>query len=217
MRVERWGRVPYRVAWDRQLEVLEQVQAGAEDTLVLVEHPPVLTLGASFHKENLLLSLEEYAARGIEIHETDRGGDVTYHGPNQLVIYPIFDLGRHGRDLHRWLRGLEETMIVTSREFGLAAERFPPNTGAWVNGRKIAAIGIKVRRWVSLHGIALNCDLDLTVFDTFVPCGIHGHGVTSLSEETGRNVGINDAAPVVVAAFSEVFGSTPRESAPGSG
>lgn len=108
-------------------------------------------------------------------------------------------------------------MIVACREFGLAAERFPPNTGAWVKGRKIAAIGIKVRRWVSLHGIALNCDLDLTIFDTFVPCGIHGHGVTSLSEETGRNVTIEDADPVVVAAFAEVFGVTPRESASGTG
>lgn len=217
MRVERWGRVPYREAWDRQLEVLEQVQAGAEDTLVLVEHPPVLTLGANFHRENLLLSPDEYGARRIEIHQTDRGGDVTYHGPNQLVIYPIFDLDRHGRDLHRWLRGLEETMIVACREFGLVAERFPPNTGAWVKGRKIAAIGIKVRRWVSLHGIALNCDLDLAIFDTFVPCGIQGHGVTSLSEETGRNVTIEDADPVVVAAFAEVFGVTPRESTFGTG
>jgi len=217
MKVERWGRVPYREAWDRQLAVHHQVRAGAEDTLILVEHPPVLTLGANFHKDNLLLSPEEYAARGIEIHQTDRGGDVTYHGPKQLVIYPIFDLERYGRDLHRWLRGLEETMIVVCREFGLVAERFPPNTGAWVNGRKIAAIGIKVRRWVSLHGIALNCDLDLAVFDTFVPCGINGHGVTSMSEEVGRNVTIEDAAPVVVAAFAEVFGATPRESAGGTG
>lgn len=217
MRIERWGLVPYREAWDRQLDLVAAVQAGAEDTLVLVEHPSVLTLGANFHKENLLLTEDEYRLRGIDINETDRGGDVTYHGPNQLVIYPIFDLARHGRDLHRWLRGLEETMIVTCREFGLVAERFPPNTGAWVNGRKIAAIGIKVKRWVSLHGIALNCDLDLSIFDTFVPCGIRGHGVTSLTEETGRRIGIDEAAPAVIRAFTEVFGVSPRESAAETG
>lgn len=210
MRVERWGRVSYVEATQRQVVLNDQVQAGAEDTLVLVEHPPVLTLGANFHEENLLLSEVDYERRGIELHRTDRGGDVTYHGPNQLVIYPIFDLGRHGRDLHRWLRDLEETMIVVCREFGIKAERFPPNTGAWVEGRKIAAIGIKVRRWVSMHGIALNCDLDLDVYSLFVPCGIRTHGVTSLSECTGRPVSTHDAEPVVIAAFSEVFGITPQ-------
>lgn len=210
MRVERWGRVPYAEAWQRQIALNDEVQAGSPDTLVFVEHPPVLTLGASFQPENLLLSQDEYHRRGIEIHRTDRGGDVTYHGPNQLVIYPIFDLSRHGRDLHRWLRNLEETMIVTCREFGVAAERFPPHTGAWVEGRKIAAIGIKVRRWVSLHGIALNCDLDLDVFSLFVPCGIRTHGVTSLTECTGRKVSVAEAEPVVIAAFAEVFGVTPE-------
>lgn len=206
MIVEDWGRVGYEEAWKRQEELNQRVQEGGEDTLVFVEHPPVLTLGANFHEENLLFSIEEYRSRGIEIVRTDRGGDVTYHGPNQLVIYPIFDLNRHGKDLHKWLRGLEETMIVTCRSFGLTADRFPPNTGAWVENRKIAAIGIKVKRWVSLHGIALNCDLDLSVFNLFVPCGIRTHGVTSLTRELGRTVTINEAKPVVVAAFEEVFG-----------
>lgn len=209
MKIERWGRVPYLEAWDRQIALNEAVQAGAPDTLVFVEHPPVLTLGANFHKENLLLSADEYARRNIEIHRTDRGGDVTYHGPNQLVIYPIFDLSRHGRDLHRWLRNLEETMIVTCREFGVPAGRFPPHTGAWVDDRKIAAIGIKVKRWVSLHGIALNCDVDLDVYSLFIPCGIRTHGVTSLTECVGRTVTTTEAEPVVAAAFAEVFDVSP--------
>lgn len=210
MRVEDWGRVPYAEAWQRQETLVAEVQSGAEDTLVFVEHPPVLTLGANFHDENLIFPAEVYRERGIEIHPTDRGGDVTYHGPNQLVIYPIFNLERHGKDLHRWLRGLEETMIVTCRAYGLIAERFPPNTGAWIEGRKVAAIGIKVKRWVSLHGIALNCDLDLDVFKLFVPCGIRTHGVTSLTQETGRQVTIDAAKPIVIEAFTEVFGVTPR-------
>lgn len=200
------GRMAYAPCVVRQLEILAEVQAGAPDTLVFVEHDPVLTLGANFHEQNLLLTREEYAARGIEVTQTDRGGDVTYHGPNQLVIYPIFDVARRGRDLHKWLRDLEETVIVAAREFGIEATRFPPNTGVWANGRKMAAIGIKVKRWVSMHGIALNCDNDLTPFDWIVPCGILDYGVTSLSAESGRRVTIEDAKPAVARAFEQVLG-----------
>jgi lipoyl(octanoyl) transferase len=195
------GRLPYKMAWDRQLDVAEK----GFDTLILVEHPPVLTLGASFHEENLLHPREWYEANGVAIHETDRGGDVTFHGPGQLVIYPIFDVSRHGKDLHKWLRDLEETMIRTLAHFGLTGRRFPPHTGAWIGDRKVAAIGIKVRRWISLHGIALNCDNDLGIFDEFVPCGIHDYGVTSISAEIGRNVGVEEVKPVVVQAFRQVF------------
>jgi lipoyl(octanoyl) transferase len=199
------GRMEYMAAWERQLEIADQVMAGGEDTLIFVEHPPVLTLGANFHETNLLKTPEEYERAGIAIHRTDRGGDVTFHGPNQLVIYPIFDVARHGRDLHKWIRGLEETMLVTLSRYRIEGRRFPPNTGAWVGDRKVAAIGIKVRRWVSLHGIALNCDNDLAVFDSFIPCGIEGYGVTSLSEEAGRKITLQDAKPVVAAAFESVF------------
>ncbi len=201
------GVVEYLEAWERQKEVVESVLAGQVDTLIFVEHPPVLTLGASFHEENLLLTLPEYESRGIAVHRTDRGGDVTYHGPGQLVIYPIFNLERHGKDLHRWMRDLEQTMIDTCSAFGISARRFPPHTGAWVGDLKVAAIGVKIKRWVSMHGIALNCVNDLEVYELFVPCGIRGYGVTSLSAEAGLDVSVEDAKPPVIAAFHQVFGS----------
>jgi lipoyl(octanoyl) transferase len=196
----------YGPAFDVQRSVLDEVVAGAADTLLLVEHDPVLTLGANFHKENLLFTPEKYAAMGVEVATTDRGGDVTYHGPNQLVAYPIFDLNRHGRDLHKWLRDLEEAVIVLLADYGLEGYRFAPHTGVWVNGKKICAIGIKVKRWVSMHGIALNCNNDLSVFGSFVPCGIVGYGVTSISQELGRDVGIEGVKPKLVDAFGKVFG-----------
>ena len=197
--------MPYLAAWEIQKEIAEQVIAGGEDTLILVEHPPVLTLGANFHEENLLLPVQEYEAQGIEVHRTDRGGDVTYHGPGQLVMYPIFDVSKHGKDLHRWMRDLEETQLQILRDLGLTGRRFPPHTGAWIGDLKVAAIGVKIRRWVSLHGIALNCDVDLATFDTFVPCGIQGYGVTSLSAELGRDVTVAEIRPLAVRAFETVF------------
>lgn len=201
------GRLGYRQAWDRQIETAERVAGEEADTLLFVEHDPVLTLGASFHEENLLLPAAEYARRGIEVVRTDRGGDVTFHGPRQLVVYPIFDLRRHGKDLHKWLRDLEETVIVACKEFGLDAGREPSvNTGVWVGGRKVAAIGVKVRKWVSIHGIAINCDNDLSPFDLIVPCGVRTHGVTSLTKEAKRPITIEDAKPVVRKAFGQVFG-----------
>ncbi|HVT11447.1 MAG TPA: lipoyl(octanoyl) transferase LipB [Fimbriimonadaceae bacterium] len=204
------GRVSYRDAYQVQLRVAARVKEGGEDTLLFVEHDPVLTLGANFHEDNLLLPVEDYAAAGVDVVDTDRGGDVTYHGPNQLVIYPIFSLYGRGKDLHKWLRDLEETIIRVCAEFGLEAERFPPYTGVWVNGRKVAAIGIKVSRWVSIHGIALNCDNDLAPFDSIIPCGIHDFGVTSLSNEAGRRITIEEARPVVARAFERAFGITLR-------
>lgn len=182
MEVVDWGRLPFTEAYARQVAYVEEVQRGERpDTLVFVEHDPVFTLGASFHPENLLLTRAEYTARGFDVVPTDRGGDVTYHGPGQLVAYPIFDLNRRGRDLHRWLRELEESVIGTLAAFGIQGRRFPPHTGVWVGDRKVAAIGIKVRRWVSFHGIALNVTNDLTPFDLIVPCGIQGYGVTGLA------------------------------------
>lgn len=197
----------YEDTYQVQLRLAARVKADElEDVLLFVEHEPVLTLGANFHDENLLLTPEEYARQGVQVAKTDRGGDVTFHGPNQLVIYPIFDLYHYGKDLHKWLRALEETIIVALAEFGLEGERFPPYTGVWTNGRKVAAIGIKVSRWVSIHGIALNCDNDLSPFETIVPCGIHDFGVTSLSKEAGRRITIEEARPAVSRAFDQVFG-----------
>ena len=205
------GRMGYVVAWDVQRRIANDVIAGGEDTLLFVEHDPVMTLGASFQAENLLLPEEEYARRGIQVVRTDRGGDVTYHGPRQLVVYPIFDVGRHGRDLHKWMRGLEETIIRTLAHFGLSGERSDVNTGVWAGDKKIAAIGVKVRKWVSLHGIALNCDNDLKEFALIVPCGVQTHGVTSLTAEAGRTITKEDALPVVKGAFEEVFGLSLQE------
>lgn len=199
------GRMGYRPAWDRQLEVSEQVASGGPDTLLLVEHNPVFTLGAAFQPENLLHSVSEIESRGFEVVRTDRGGDVTYHGPGQLTIYPIFDVSRHGRDLHRWMRDLEETQLLVLAEFGLKGRRFAPHTGAWVNDEKVAAIGVKIRRWISLHGIAINADLDLAPFRLIVPCGIRDHGVTSVSRLVGSPVTVDDMKPRVVQAFQDVF------------
>lgn len=206
-RVANLGRMGYRTCAELQARLLEQVAAeGVPDTLLFVEHEPVLTLGANFHEQNLLLPAQEYARRGIAVERTDRGGDVTYHGPDQLVAYPIFHLGHFGRDLHKWLRDLEEAVIVALASFGLEGRRFPPHTGVWVAGEKVCAIGIKVRKWTSMHGIALNCSNPLEPFGWIVPCGIEGHGVTSLTELLGREVGVEEACPVVQAAFERVFG-----------
>lgn len=200
------GRMGYQAAWDVQLEVHEEVMAGREDVLLFVEHDPVLTLGANFHEENLLFSREQYGEMGVDVVRTDRGGDVTYHGPGQLVIYPIFNVANHGKDLHKWMRDLEETMILACASFGIEAHRKPDvNTGAWVGNNKIAAIGVKVRKWVNLHGIALNIDPDMRAFQLINPCGIVTHGVTSLRKELGNPPKVPDVKAKVEAAFRTVF------------
>jgi lipoyl(octanoyl) transferase len=145
------GKMPYQQAWDLQRSLVEEILQGGEETVLLVEHPPVLTLGAAFHVENLLLPEEEYVARGIEVVRTDRGGDVTYHGPGQLVAYPLLDLTERGKDLHRYLRTLEKAVIDAVATIGLKGERNPVNTGVWIGNRKICAMGIKVRRWVTMQ------------------------------------------------------------------
>lgn len=196
----------YQTCHDLQNRILEEVVDGRRtSTLLFVEHPPVYSLGAAFQPKNLLHEVSFYEDRGFEVVPTDRGGDVTYHGPNQLVAYPIFDLRILGQDLHKWLRDLEEVVIRTLAHFELEGYRFPPHTGVWVNGKKVCAIGIKVRRWVSKHGIALNCNNDLSPFDLIVPCGIEGYGVTSLTKELGRTVTIEEVKPILQAKFEELF------------
>lgn len=200
------GTMSYEPCFRLQQSVAAQVaRRQRPPTLLVVEHPPVLTLGASFHEENLLLTPDRYRELGIGVCRTDRGGDVTYHGPGQLVAYPIFHLDLVGRDLHAWLRSLEEALIRTLACLGVQARRFPPHTGVWVGDRKIAAIGVKVRKWVSYHGIALNCDNDLGPFGLIVPCGIRDYGVTSVALETGRALSPKDVLPAYLEALAGVF------------
>lgn len=197
----------YQACHDLQNAILEDVVEGRRtSTLLFVEHPPVFSLGAAFKPEHLLHPTRYYQERGFEVISTDRGGDVTFHGPKQLVAYPIFDLRLFGQDLHRWLRNLEEGVIRALADFGLEGYRFAPHTGVWVNGKKVCAIGIKVRRWVSKHGIALNCNNDLSPFDLIVPCGIKGYGVTSLTKELGRTVTIEEVKPVFCRKLDDVLG-----------
>ena len=201
------GTMPYEEAWALQRAHVERILAGGEETILLVEHPPVFTLGAAFRAENLRLGEDEYRARGIDVVRTDRGGDVTYHGPGQLVAYPLVDLSRRERDLHRYLRLLEEAVIGTIAHFDLQGSRNPVNTGVWIENRKVCAVGIKVRRWTTMHGLALNCDLNLAPYATIVPCGIRGdYGVTSLSAETGSRISVEDVKPMLVDRLRRVLG-----------
>jgi lipoyl(octanoyl) transferase len=197
------GLIRYEEAYEIQCRTLEEVRLkNRPSTLILAEHFPVVTLGATYKEENLRLSREEFAQQGIEVVRTDRGGDVTYHAPGQLVAYPVVDLSLFGHDLHRWLRSLEEVVIQTLGHWSIQGTRNPVNTGVWVGNKKVCAIGIKVRRWVSMHGLALNCNIDLAGFETIVPCGIRGdYGVTSLSAEGKLDVSTAHAKTALIESF----------------
>lgn len=199
--------VPYAEALAIQEERVRQRRAGQiPDTLLLLEHPHVITLGSGSHAENVLLPETELAARGIALWESGRGGDVTYHGPGQLVGYPILDLKPDRCDLHQYLRDLEEVLIRLLADFSLQAHRKPGLTGAWVEDRKLAAIGVRVSSgWITSHGFALNVHTDLSFFGTIVPCGIREHGVGSIAAELGRGVTLDSAADRVIRHIGEVF------------
>ena len=202
------GRVPYRAALAFQRRAVEARALGhAPDVLYFVEHDPVITVGRAGHDANLLLPYDEYLRRGIEVVPVERGGDVTYHGPGQLVGYPIIGLDAlpGGRDLHRYLRDLEEGILRAVASYGLVAERRPPYTGVWVGSRKVAAIGVAVRRWVAFHGFALNLDPNLSHFDLIHPCGIRNLGVGSLASLLGTAPPREDVIARLSAAFTEVW------------
>ncbi len=201
--------VPYAKALAMQYALAEKRGRGEiPDTLLLLEHPPTITLGRRTDERDLKTSEEALNARGFAVERVDRGGEITYHAPGQLVGYPIFDLREHGQDLHRYLRDLEEVLVQTLAVFDLTGERVPGRTGVWVQDKKIAAIGIKVSRWVSLHGFALNISNNLAPFrEDFVPCGISDKGVTSLAEQLGAECpGRAEVEAVVIAKFEERFG-----------
>ena len=203
------GRAAYEPTLRLQKRLLAEVKGAPEERayLVLVEHePPVITLGRGAKAGHLVASRERLAREGIEVHESSRGGDVTYHGPGQLVGYPILRLDLHGRDVHRYLRDLEEVLIRTLAAFGVAGAWSEGLTGVWVGGEKVAAIGVAVSRWVTYHGFALNIATNLSHFDLIVPCGLCGRGVTSLERLLGRPVSVGEVKPRALECMVEVFG-----------
>jgi lipoyl(octanoyl) transferase len=199
--------VPYAEGLELQARLVAERQAGRiPDTLLLLEHDPVFTLGRNARAENVLLSEDALRAQGFEVFETGRGGDVTYHGPGQAVGYPILDLSPDRCDVHRYVRDLEEVMIRTCADYGIPAARVAGMSGAWVGGEKIGAIGVRIARWVTSHGFALNVSNDLAPFGMIVPCGIRGRGVTSLQRQLARPVSLADAAPRLARHLAAVFG-----------
>ena len=201
------GLVHYGDALRRQEERVAARLAGtAPDTLILLEHPPVVTLGRAKAPRNLRLSPAELAARGISYYEISRGGDATYHAPGQLVGYPIFDLRDHGRDVLRFCRVLERCLILTLADFGVDARAVPGKAGVWVGDRKIASLGISLRRWVTFHGFALNVSTDLAGFQVIQPCGEDPGVMTSLAERLGRPTAVNEVQGRLVKRIAEEFG-----------
>jgi len=228
LEVRRLGSVPYGEALALQRALVEHRKRGEiPDTLLLLQHPHVLTLGVKGDggRSHILESSDQLAARGIDVHETGRGGDVTYHGPGQLVAYPILDLDPDRRDVHRYVRDLEDVMIRVCAAYGVAAGRIAGKSGAWVHvpdpapaGRglsparppeKIGALGVRISRWVTSHGIALNVWTDLEYFQLIVPCGIAEYGVTSLEREIGVQIAMDEIEAQFVQHFGDVFDRRP--------
>lgn len=226
------GQMAYKDAWDYQEQLLQQAVAiktafrnqadghanggvagglETEHHLLFVEHPPVYTLGKSGDLANVLLSEDEMNSRGIEFYKINRGGDITFHGPQQLVGYPILDLEKFYTDIGRYLRNIEEVIILTLAEYGIDSGRSPGETGVWIDAdkkgqeRKICAIGVRSSRWVTMHGFALNVNTDLAYFDNIIPCGIKDKQVTSIERELGRKVDLEEVKEKVRKNFERVF------------
>lgn len=204
------GRMDYNAALDLQHKRVDEKRNGREEDLLLfVEHPPVITVGRGGDGKNILVDSQTLHEKGVSLYEIERGGDVTYHGPGQIVGYPIFDLNRRGKDLHRFLRNLEEVLIQTLESYSLKGERVEGYTGVWVNGEKIAAIGVAVKHWITFHGFAMNVNTDLSYFSLICPCGINDKGVTSLEKLLGRSLDLEEVKERIVKGFEEVFSIHP--------
>jgi lipoyl(octanoyl) transferase len=206
--IRRLGSIPYGDALALQRALVEDRRANrVGDLLLLVEHPHVLTLGVRGDggRRHILATDEALVARGIDVLETGRGGDITYHGPGQLVGYPIVDLKPDRQDVHRYVRDLEEVLIRTAADYGIEAARVPGLTGVWVGREKLAAIGVRIARWITSHGFALNVSTDLEQFNLIVPCGIADRGVTSLERLLDRRIEMADVEARVASRFGEVF------------
>jgi lipoate-protein ligase B len=200
------GRTDYEPALELQMSICSAKKCGFEpDVLLLLEHPPTITLGRNGKWHHLLVSEEALRARGVRRFETDRGGDITYHGPGQLVGYPLLKLEGAERDVRLYMHNLEECLIRMLRGTGIEASRDPKHIGVWTPDGKIAAMGVHISRWITRHGFALNVSTDLSYYDLIVPCGIVGKGVTSMGAILGRRIELREAAGHVAAAFGEVF------------
>ena len=213
LEVRRLGLVPYPDALALQRSLVEERRADqVPDLLLLLQHPPVITLGVRGDggRSNVVAQSSQLSALGIDISETGRGGDVTYHGPGQIVGYPILDLRPDRCDVHRYVRDLEQVMIGVCADYGVIAGRIQGLTGAWVGEDKIGAIGVRVSRWITSHGFAFNVNTDLRHFDLIVPCGIANRGVTSLQRAAGKDLRLEEVEEAFIRRFSECFARTPR-------
>jgi len=200
------GRTKYADAWELQKKVFSaRLERRISDVLLLTEHDPVFTLGKGADENHLLANENELSEKKIDMFWIDRGGDVTFHGPGQIVGYPIIDLNLHYQDIHRYLRDIEEMIIRTLKEYGIESGREKEFTGVWVKNEKIAALGVKVSKWITMHGFALNVGTDLSFFDRIIPCGIFHKGVTSLQNVLGHPVDLNDVQQHLIHHFSEIF------------
>lgn len=212
--MRRLGVVPYVDALTLQRSLVEDRRAGRiGDTLLLLQHPPVLTLGVRGDggRAHILAPPDVLATRGIDVHEAGRGGDVTYHGPGQIVGYPIIDLNPDRRDVHRYVRDLETVLIGTVGEYGIDAGRVAGLTGVWVGNEKVAAIGVRIARWITSHGFALNVNTNLDHFNLIVPCGISDRGVTSMARLLGRPIATEEVEIRIIEQFGNVFDLSPRK------
>ncbi len=190
--------------WQQKL-LIERLNDQIEDTLLLLEHPPVITVGKSGKMENVLASQAQLAEEGVSLVFTDRGGDVTYHGPGQIVGYPIFDLRERGRDAHQYLRNLEEVLIRTLNDFSIKSGRDSGHAGVWVKDEEIAAVGLSIRKWITMHGFALNVSTDLAQFSLINPCGFTNRKATSMAQLIGQTIPMKKVTEKLLAHFAQVF------------
>lgn len=200
------GLTDYEESYRIQREALARRKLGEiDDTLILVEHNSVFTIGRTGSKDNLLANEEYLAGKGIKVLNVDRGGDITFHGPGQLVVYSIMDLKKRWRDLHKYMRELEDVIMRFLKRYSVRPERAPGMTGVWVSGEKVASIGVGVSNWVTYHGLSININPDLEFFDMIYPCGLKGVKMTSLSRLTGSNISIEEAKEAIISDFDDLF------------
>tara|TARA_Y100001001_G_scaffold39358_1_gene33918 strand:- start:767 stop:1414 length:648 start_codon:yes stop_codon:yes gene_type:complete len=200
--VQNIGRKSYKAVWDLQKEMQQQrINGNIEDTLILVEHDPVYTLGKNANEDHLLQSRDE----SVDVFNIERGGDITFHGPGQLVVYPILDLSNYKKSVSWYMRTLEQVLIDTLIEFKITAQRNNGLTGVWVGDEKIAALGVRISRWVTMHGFALNVNPDLSFYDGIIPCGIFDHGVTSMEQLLGETQNNDNVKNMVIEKFNKYF------------